>query len=83
MNRTILSTTGVLVLLGLAACGGSDVDDDAEVSREVITEQGTETVEVEMQVPTVDTMVVERRVDIDTAVSVDTIENPPAERRDP
>lgn len=83
MNRTILSTTGVLVLLGLAACGGSDVDDDAEVSREVITEQGTETVEVEMQVPTVDTMVVERRVDIDTAVSVDTIEKPPVEQREP
>ena len=83
MNRTILSTSGVLLLLGLAACGGDEVEDDAAVSREVITEQGTETVEVEMQVPTVDTAIVERRVDIDTAVSVDTIEKPPAERREP
>ncbi len=79
MNRTTWLTG--LFILGLAACGGDRVEGDAEVSREVITQPDTQMVEV--QVPVVDTAVVERRVDIDTAVAVDTIQNPQVERRNP
>ena len=61
-----------------AACGGDEVEPDDVTTREVITQPGTEVVEV--TVPTVDTAVVERTVDVD--VDVDTIQEPGVERTD-
>jgi hypothetical protein len=53
--------------LGLTACGGAD-ETYEQTEREIFTQPGTET--VEMQIPTEDTMMVERT--IQTEVTVDT-----------
>lgn len=67
----------LFALVGAAACGGDEVEPDDVTTREVITQPGTEVVEV--TVPTVDTAVVERTVDVD----VDTIQEPRVEGTDP
>lgn len=74
LKNRLLTALAVLGLFGFAACGGAEEEPTLE-TQEVITQPGTETVEV--QVPTVDTSVVRTEVDIDT--DVDTIENPDLE----
>lgn len=82
LNYRSLRGLAVVALMGAAAaCGTDDTTETEAVSREVITEPTT--TEVEVQVPTEDTALVERRVEVERDVSVDTIENPDIERRTP
>ena len=71
MNR-ILPVMALAAGLGLAACSGADEADTSTTETEIITEPGTETVEIE--VPTTDSLMVERTVETDVDVDVDTTE---------
>jgi hypothetical protein len=70
LSNRLLPVLAVASLIGLAACGGEEAEEpDAQTTSEIVTQPGTE--EVEVTVPTVDTAVVERSVDVDTSVDVD------------
>lgn len=81
MRRNPLMTA--LALAAVATIAACDVQDepeaDAEVTEELRTEPATRTIEV----PTVDTSVVRRTVDVDTMVDLDVIEDPEIEQEDP
>lgn len=68
MHKT-LTFAAALGLAGLAACGGDDADFET-TDQEIVTQPGTETMEVE--VPVQDTLLIERETDVD--VDVDTTE---------
>lgn len=74
LKKSVVSILSVLAVAGLAACGGGDAEDEGTMTQDTITTQETEMVEVPVQ--TTDTAVVQTRVDVDTAVDVDTIRNP-------
>jgi hypothetical protein len=68
MNR-IFSVAAAIAFAGLVGCDSGESDFQT-TDQEIITEPGTETVEV--QVPTTDTMLIEREVETDIDVDVDT-----------
>lgn len=76
LTRRLMALVPVLALTGLAACNG-DTDDPDFVAEDTIMRTGVE--EVEVPVQTTDTLLERTEMSIDTAVDVDTIENP---RRD-
>ena len=69
-NR-IFSLAAGLAIATLVGCGGGDEGMET-TDTEIITEPGTE--QVEVTVPTTDTMMVERTVETDVDVDVDTTE---------
>ena len=77
MNR-IFSVAAALSFATLVGCGDGSDQDFETVDQEIITQPGTETVEIE--VPTEDTMLIEREVDVD--VNVDTTEIDGADAQD-
>lgn len=84
ISRMLLASA---LVVGVAACAGGEegAEDDVQVTEEIVTEPGTE--EVEVEVPTVDTSVVRTEVDVDTTVDVDVdrevIEDPEIEGENP
>lgn len=75
LKNPLLSAFAIAAFAGLAACGGADAE-RTETTQEVLTEPGLETVEV--QVPTEDTLLVERT--LEQELHVDTIRNPDQDR---
>lgn len=57
---------------GLAACGGGADEGFETTEQEIVTEPGTETMEV--QVPTEDTLLIERETQVDVDVDTTQIE---------
>ena len=74
LKKKLVSMLSLLALAGLAACGGGDVENADEVLTDTITTQETEMVEVPVEVT--DTAVVQTEISVDTAIDVDTIQNP-------
>jgi len=70
LNRSLLPV--LAVSFALAGCGDGADDDMRTTDQEIITQPGTERVEIE--VPTVDTMLIEREVDVDVDVDTTRIE---------
>ena len=66
-SKSIFSLAMGAAFIGLAGCGGADQEFE-RTEQEIITQPATET--VEMQIPTEDTLMVERT--IETEVHVDT-----------
>jgi hypothetical protein len=67
-NR-LTAVAAAFALMGAAACGGAD-QEYVETDTEIVTERGTEIREIE--VPTEDTLLVEREVRTQVDVDVDT-----------
>lgn len=80
-TNPVAIVAGLALLAGAAACGGGDEAESSTTTREVITQPGTE--QVEVTVPTVDTAVVRRTVETEVDVDVDTIQDPAIERTNP
>lgn len=74
LTRRLVATLAVFGIVGLAACGGDDVDDPDMMMQDTIMQTDIE--EVEVPVQTTDTSVVRTEVEIDTMVDVDTIDDP-------
>lgn len=70
-NR-IFSLAAGLAIATMVGCGGGADESFETTDTEIITEPGTE--QVEVTVPTTDTMMVERTVETDVDVDVDTTE---------
>lgn len=73
LTRRLVASLAVCGTMGLAACAGDDVDDDAMIMEDTIMQQDVEQVEVPVQ--TTDTAVVRTEIDVDTAIDVDTIDD--------
>lgn len=74
LTRRLMATMTVCGMIGLAACADDDVDDDAMILEDTIMQPDTERVQIPIE--TTDTSLVRTRVDVDTAVEVDTIDDP-------
>lgn len=72
LTRRLLASVAVLGLFGLAACNGDDVEDADMIMQDTIMQPDTQTVEVPVE--TTDTALVRTRVEVDTAVDVDTVD---------
>lgn len=70
-NR-IFSLAAGLAIATMVGCGGGGDESFETTDTEIITEPGTE--QVEVTVPTTDTLMVERTVETDVDVDVDTTE---------
>lgn len=68
-NRLVHLVAGVAIV-GLVGCGADDTDTTVQADTTLVTQPGTETMEV--QVPTEDTLLVEERVETEIDRSVDT-----------
>lgn len=71
-TKGMITAMAIFGTLGLAACGGDDVDDADVIMQDTIMERDVET--VEMPVETMDTSVVRTEVEVDTTVDVDTMD---------
>lgn len=71
LTRRLVATLSVFGVMGLAACGGDDVDDADMIMQDTILQDDVEMVEVPME--TTDTAVVRTEIEIDTAIDVDTM----------
>lgn len=75
LTRRFMAVLAMFGFAGLAACDAGDGGDGADViMQDTIMQQDIETVEVPVE--TTDTSVVRTEVDIDTAIDVDTIDDP-------
>jgi hypothetical protein len=72
LTRRLMASLAVCGLVGLAACAGDDVDDDAVITEDTIMQRDIEEIEVPVEVT--DTAVVRTEIDVDTAIDVDTID---------
>ncbi|HEV2149986.1 MAG TPA: hypothetical protein VGR37_21495 [Longimicrobiaceae bacterium] len=85
LKNRFLSIFAVAGLAMLAACGGDEVDAEAELGEggvvtDTLIERGTETVPVVAEVPTADTAIVVTDRDVQVDVDRDTV---PLEERRP
>lgn len=74
LTRRLVATLSVFGVMGLAACGGDDVEDADIMTQDTIMQQDVEMVEVPVE--TTDTAVVQTEISVDTAIDVDTIGDP-------
>lgn len=73
LTRRLVATLSVFGVVGLAACGGDDVEDADMIMQDTIMQQDVEMVEVPVE--TTDTSLVRTQVEIDTMVDVDTLDD--------
>lgn len=74
LTRRLMAGLAMFGFAGLAACADDGADDADMIMQDTITQQDIETVEVPVQ--TTDTAVVRTEVSVDTAIDVDTIDDP-------
>ncbi|MEX2582401.1 MAG: hypothetical protein WD766_03965 [Gemmatimonadota bacterium] len=72
VRNRIFSVAAAFAFAGLVGCGSGADQEFETTDQEIITEPGTEQVEIE--IPTEDTMLVEREVETEIDVDVDTTE---------
>lgn len=75
LRNRLTHLVAALALVGLAACDTGDQQTQVEADTTMMTQPGTE--EVEVQVPTEDTLMVERRVETEVDVDTTRIEGDP------
>lgn len=75
LTRRLMTSVCVGGIIGLAGCADEGVDDDAMIIEDTIMRPDTQ--QVRIPVETTDTSLIRTEVDIDTAVDVDTIDDPP------
>lgn len=75
LTRRLMTSVCVGGMIGLAACADEGVDDDAMIMEDTIMQPDTQ--QVRVPVETTDTSLIRTEIDIDTAIDVDTIDDPP------